>query len=909
MGQTVLATAVLLALQTPAFAACDKNIPAQGDTITCSTSSPNPDATGVHGGAGVGGVTVNILQAAGINSIGPYAIEGLGSGWTVNNSGNIVARPGFLVGDAPAGGTHLSQGGNLVNSGAISADGVGVAIEIDEAGRASEIINTGRIEGMTAISMSVAHGGQARIVNSGTILGAQGLPSGGRGTGIVVDGEVNVTNLAGGLIAGGARGVGVLLQGSGSSSIDNAGAISGGDAAISANGPGASRTSIINRAGGSIAGSNDAITLGSLEDAVTNLGTITGSVRLGDGNDSLGLAEGSVLSAWDGDVGLAVGGAGLDRLTLAGSNTEDAKFVDFEFIEAMAGSRWTLAGEIATQSGGLDLNTRGDSELTLAGQVIATDLNKQGAGLLRVTGDNSAFGGVATVREGKLFVDGALGGTIEVEANAWLGGAGRVGTVRNDGTLAPGNGIGRLTFTGNYVHGASAMLLVDIAPDSTSDLLSIGGTATIEGGDVHVLKLPGQYFGGTRYTLINAAGGVSGQFSTLTQDLPFLDLRLAYDPNHVFLDIVRSQTQFAEACATFNQCQVAGSLDTISADQTLPEDLASALNELTTLDFADANATFDTLSGDAHASFATLMLESNASYGHLLASRMAMQREAMGMERVRGGAWVQGYGTSGDLEGNDGVQVTDYQYRGIAAGVDVWGSEAWLIGASLNAARMRADFREGDTGEADVRNVALYTSFKGERFYLDGTVLYGWSSNQIERTISIAATPHAVRADYDGHHASAYIETGLNFDLGHSRLQPLLSVEYATLKYDRFQERGAQSLDLIGDSHDTERTVFGAGARWSADVASARWTITPTAQVLWLHATGDAQATVDVAFAGAPDAGFRVTGAGWPEDRALASVGAAADNGNGLVLFAGYDYQAGSGLRQHHLNAGLRWLW
>ena len=167
------------------------------------------------------------------------------------------------------------------------------------------------------------------------------------------------------------------------------------------------------------------------------------------------------------------------------------------------------------------------------------------------------------MQAGGLQVDGSLGGFLDVLAGATLSGTGTLGSVDNAGTISPGGSIGTLTLTGDYVHRDGATYRVDIDADGNSDLLDIAGSATIEGGDVQVAGVPGQYGGVTRYTIVDADGGVSGTYDALSDSLLFLDLVLAYDPNHVYLDVLRNDTAFGSLCGTgsFNQCEVAKTLD------------------------------------------------------------------------------------------------------------------------------------------------------------------------------------------------------------------------------------------------------------------------------------------------------------------------------------------------------------
>jgi fibronectin-binding autotransporter adhesin len=535
-----------------------------------------------------------------------------------------------------------------------------------------------------------------------------------------------------------------------------------------------------------------------------------------------------------------------------------------------------------------------------------------GDGIFALTGNSAAFAGTTTLESGTLQLGGMLGGSTLVANGAVLTGIGRLGSVDNHGTIAPGNSIGTLTLTGDYIHRDDATLLAEIEPGGDSDLLDIAGKATIEGGTVEVTKAPGQYEGGTRYTLIDAAGGVTGTFGTLDQDLPFLDLLLGYDANRVYLEVQRSEADFDIVCGTgtFNQCQVAGALDAVGHDHPIPDDLKSVLTEVTSLTLPGAQAAFDTLSGEAHGSLAGILLEGHALYGQAVSRRIAERREQTGGERLQGGAWVRAYGSSNDLDGDGNAHAADFEQRGLAIGFDTWGDEHWLIGASFNAMNIDADFRPGDRGEAETKDASLYATFEGEHAYLDVVTSFAWWDNDVTRRIAVGSIEREARSEYGGHRFATHLEAGWTFALGQAQqLTPLVSVEYATLAQEGFREDGADDLDLIGRSQDVERTTVTAGLRWSTAFERGDWTFEPTVQARWLHAFGDEHAEQAMAFAGAPEIGYRVRGVGWPQDRGLLGVGLQLRHGDNLDLFVDVDYQKGGGLESKNLGAGMRWRW
>ncbi|WP_268995426.1 autotransporter outer membrane beta-barrel domain-containing protein [Microvirga roseola] len=115
--------------------------------------------------------------------------------------------------------------------------------------------------------------------------------------------------------------------------------------------------------------------------------------------------------------------------------------------------------------------------------------------------------------------------------------------MNNSGTIAPGNSIGTLTIVGPVTFNAGSSLEVEVDPQGRSDLLRIDGTAILNGGTVRVLPLAGLYTAQSRYVILTASGGVTGQFSDarIPHNFAFLTPTLFYSANDVALVLTRNE--------------------------------------------------------------------------------------------------------------------------------------------------------------------------------------------------------------------------------------------------------------------------------------------------------------------------------------------------------------------------------
>ena len=210
----------------------------------------------------------------------------------------------------------------------------------------------------------------------------------------------------------------------------------------------------------------------------------------------------------DANLGAASGGITLT----AGALATTATFSSARSV--------TLNG--AAQNGA-ELIPSAGTTLTLSGTLSGTGgLAFAGAGTVVLTGTASGATGTAVVTSGTLEVGSAAspsvtyGGSVTVQAAGTLAGHGTVsGNVTNGGTVSPGGTIGTLTVSGNYSQTDGDTLAIEANPTMASELV-VSGSASL-GGALALTFDAGTYTAGTEYTILTAAGGVTGTFGTLTE--------------------------------------------------------------------------------------------------------------------------------------------------------------------------------------------------------------------------------------------------------------------------------------------------------------------------------------------------------------------------------------------------------
>ncbi|MCP1469747.1 uncharacterized protein with beta-barrel porin domain [Sphingobium sp. OAS761] len=260
---------------------------------------------------------------------------------------------------------------------------------------------------------------------------------------------------------------------------------------------------------------------------ISNQGTITGTggvaidMRAATTNMGYTIFAGSVTN------GTVLGGSGINRLSFG--NTASGADMTFD---------WSLINKGGAAQAGEQY-----FGFSVFDKIGANKLILTGGGGTGSTGNFSLFGGTTVV-------NGDLSGTaFVVNGGARLEGTGTTGGLTMFGTLSPGGdgAIGTLTVNGDltFVANSGSLFRVDIG-NGVNDRVNVTGTATLA-GSVAAFATGVVLEQGT-YTLLNAAGGVTGTFAALSTN-PDSTARLTYDPNNVYL-VLDQQTGITATAST-----------------------------------------------------------------------------------------------------------------------------------------------------------------------------------------------------------------------------------------------------------------------------------------------------------------------------------------------------------------------
>ncbi|MDZ4306136.1 MAG: autotransporter domain-containing protein [Pseudomonas sp.] len=539
-------------------------------------------------------------------------------------------------------------------------------------------------------------------------------------------------------------------------------------------------------------------------------------------------------------------------------------------------------------------------------RIYQGSLIKSGAGSLVLSGD-STYRGPTTVNAGVLKVDGSLVSQVTVNKGGTLGGAGRVGALlANSGaTVAPGNSIGTLNVAGDVRFEAGSTYAVELS-DSSSDRIVAGGQATLNGGIVTLalensptlLSQPqAQSLIGRQYTILQAAGGVTGSFGEVLPNYLFLGGNLDYAANGVQLAIARNDASFASVAATRNQRAVATAAEQLGAGNPVYESVLSADSTVV------ARQAFQQLSGEIY-----------PAVGAMLINDSRHVRDAVG-ERLRhvpatgeSNLWIKALGAWGKADSRSEYAGYTRSIGGMLLGVDGQLDEQTRVGVMAGYSNSSLNMGDGTHSSADVDSYHLGTYAGRElgNWRLSAGGAYSWHRGDVQRDLQYGDVSGKQKAKLDARSLQVFTEAAYRLNLQALALEPFANLAYVHLDSERFHEKG-DSAALQRGSDRRDATLGTLGLRALKTLAlNDQQQLELSASLGWQHSLSPVESEEHLAFvAGGPSFAVRST----PLQRDAALVGLKASLALNAATRVNLDYSGQLASREKNQGVGLSLDW
>lgn len=882
------------------------------------------DMTGngtVDGGAGT-------WSAAGTNWTGRPGEAGINGTW----GGSVGVFAGA------AGGTVVVDGTQGFDTLQFSMDGYvlqGGTLAIDVAGGGTLNVDGG-VSATVASTIGDGAGSALRKAGGGTlILAGTNAYTGGTsllGGILSVSADANLGAAGGGLdFDGGTLAVTASFESDRAVTLDAAGTIDVAAAAtLGLNGAIGGSGGLVKQGAGTLVlggansyGGGTTVAAGTLVgDAGSIRGALAnaGSVVFDQAGDA---AYAGAVSGYGGTDGtMTKRGAGV--LTLAGASSLDWT------VEAggLVAAAERFDGDAAIAGGAsfaFDQSTAGAYAGALSGSGAFV---KAGSGAVLLTGDSSGFLGTTSVKGGLLTVGqagaGALGGAIHVESGGTLGGTGDLGTAGKAVTIDAGGvhapGASQIVL-GDYVnHGT---LRIGASPDA-ADRIAVAGGVDIAGATLDLALSPADpaswnIFNGP-FTIIEkqSTGAVTGTFGAVTQDLLFLDARLAYDGgdgNDVTLELDRNDVAFADVGRTRNQRATGTAVDTLGNTNSIWRSIALMG------DPGVVRRSFDALSGEIHASARTALIEDSRFVRNAINERIRSAFAAPGAspapvlafgpedapvavapDNAGPAFWSYGFGSWGSSNGDGNAASLGRSTGGLLLGAD--GSVGdWRVGFMTGYSHSRFDARKrSSSGNSDNYHLGIYGGTEWGSLSLRTGLAHTWHRIETSRSVAIPGFSDDLDASYSAGTTQIFGEVGYGIATAGARFEPFANLAYVDLHTDGFTEKGGEAA-LRGRAGSMDATFATLGLHASTDLHLGAVVATARGTLGWRHAFGDIVPTATQAFAGS--AAFTIAGIPIARDSAILDAGLDVALSPRATLGLVYTGQFASGARDNGFKASL----
>jgi len=815
------------------------------------------------------GSSVNVGSGSPVFGLTIGEINGDTGTVTVDGTGSSLTAASIVVGDHGTGTVSLFNGSSIA-SGMTS----GIVTVGRNAGSIGTInINDGSIWDNTSGQMLIGEGGTGAVnVLSGSTLWSDSV-------GVGVDpGNVAANTLT---VAGASSTVAITtsldvgMSGKGTVRINNGGYVSVAGVTGTTVGSQAGSTGEIDVWGAGSRFTTPILTVGASGCGLLSL-TTGGLVTVGGGG---------------GFVYLAQNAGSTGRLIIGNDSSSPA---------LAPGTLSAAAVAMGAGTAEIDFNHT-SANYVFAPVITGNGAIYQVAGTTILTGISSGFTGTTIVNGGTLEVDGALASTqLGVFNGGTLSGTGTVGDplIMTGGTLSPGslaNPYGTLTITDPLTLQAGAFYTVHLSPSANSrvDVTGAGNAAVLGGATVNAIWATGSYVA-KQYTILTAAGGVSGTFGSLVNtNLPAnFKASLSYDLNDVYLDLAlgfafpgglngNQQAAANALTASFNRT---GGIPLVYGGLT-PAGLTQASGELAT---GSQQTTFDAMSqfmglltdpfmsrtGGNAAPGATGYAEERKSVDAFAMFEKAPQASFA----QRWSVWASGLGGSQSTDGNTvvGSNSTTSRIAGTAVGADYLLSPQTIAGFALLGGGTNFSVNGAGSGRSDLFQAGAYVRHTNGPAYVSAALAYGWQDITTNRYVTISGVDH-LRAEFNANAYSGRVEGGYRFVSpwsGGIGLTPYAAAQFTTFDLPAYAESvisGSGAFALAYGAKSPTDTRSELGLRTDKSFAVQDGVLTLRSRFAWAH-DFDPDRSIASTFQALPGASFIVNGAAQASDSALTTA-------------------------------------
>ncbi len=475
-----------------------------------------------------------------------------------------------------------------------------------------------------------------------------------------------------------------------------------------------------------------------------------------------------------------------------------------------------------------------------------------------------------------------------------------VGNVTNDGTIFPGGSIGTLTIQGNYTQNADGTLAIEVTP-TAYDTLKVSGTAAIAGRLLVQVDPGASYVAGDQYQVLQAAGGVTGAFSTTV-----------YDPFPAYVTPTLTNNGNALNISLYATSDATGrNADPAYLGGQIYADIPTAL--IGTTAQADALVLNHAESSSGVAIARTMLLSTDTVTAGQLArfsaptTRHARQNESAGYHPH---LWMQGVGDFSNARGTQAVSGFNDQNSGVYGGADMQdggltaGIALGYVHTILNLPT--TGYAGGSQSTIGSVTTMIYGKYRDQGLRLQG--LMGYTSEAIHGVRNLPNTGLAAISDHHGSMIHALFQGGYAIATPVVTVTPNLGIAWYRQTQPGFSETGATTLFDLHYLHQTVSALeVSAGLSLSRHYHLGSMQIIPYADIAVQRNLDNNRRSIREALGNLQP--VSETGVAPDKTALLTNVGTSIRIANSLSLYAEYEGCYAGNISSNGLAAGGVWRW
>ncbi|MCK5575237.1 MAG: autotransporter domain-containing protein, partial [Sphingomonadales bacterium] len=511
-----------------------------------------------------------------------------------------------------------------------------------------------------------------------------------------------------------------------------------------------------------------------------------------------------------------------------------------------------------------------------------------------------------SVESGAVAVNANLTAPVTLGTGGVLNGTGTVvGNVTNNGgNMAPGNSIGTLNITGNYIQSAAGTLTIE-TNGIASDALNISGTATLDG----VLKIDltlGQdeiQLGGN-LTFLTAAGGITGTFAGIDYSSQnFVVYTMANTGTSLVLQAQRSS--FLQPFYSTQQTAVASVLNSVKSGAGTA---GVFVKDLTFSYRGIAGRMMDQLVSDAAPNMVTPAFKARHSFMESVTDRATALLDQPSITG-RWSANVAGFGQFGEA----GASADSFDYStGGASAMALYGvDENTAIGFAMGASSTTMDMStQGGGNDRTGLDVAGFATWNKNAIKLSAMAGVSYDAFETTRSIVSQNINATARGQNNAVGLTAAINARYDGEVFGVDVRPEAGLRAMNLTTKAYDETGVDNLGLSFESNGISSIRPHAGVNLSKSFKMDNgWHVRPMLSASYEREMGDRSRSLDAAFIAAPDDIFTINGVAADRSTTRLKAGVVANLSKGMSFRMGYEGSFGDQHKVHGLSINFQTRW